>query len=552
MFDPGFLRWRYFGLAFIVHAIVVYFMISPVDEVFAEFGKWTVVMLLSYALMAIPFALAMRTPWITNDGRREFIALIVVGLVRGFAILDIGLLLDLPQVKPYLLRPLNSGIAVPLWFLMIRFIFGSRQDFQKLFHELYVRNIREKVAEILPSNKKLKDHEIDSIEEKVKKTLEPLRKQIEEVAGIELDNETLKKESLIIQSFIEDRLRPLSHELWRQQQIKPPKMNYLAFLWRLTFTTKSQFGLAIFPSFVYGIVSLTTITNFDFAWRHSLLNMAVQIIIYLAFEFAYQRIQSARNYLNLSAILLCAIVPAFMDEVFLGSLYQEVVPRLAEWVYIGWFLALSLAFSIAKSQTDYRKEIVGILLLDIESSPLVDKGQDKQLAEKYAKYLHGDIQSTLSSSQMQMMQASEKGDVELGKSAIEKMASVLRRDHYEYAIGEAISPIARFQQIIDAWDGIATIAIDVDDSDISDAALLKVSDVIEELVSNAIRHGQANVINVEVTVLEGNIQITIRDNGRPMEKGRKGLGSSLLKENSLGIVSMREGNQNVLELILPN
>jgi len=191
-------------------------------------------------------------------------------------------------------------------------------------------------------------------------------------------------------------------------------------------------------------------------------------------------------------------------------------------------------------------------LLDIESSPLVDKGQDKQLAEKYAKYLHGDIQSTLSSSQMQMMQASEKGDVELGKSAIEKMASVLRRDHYEYAIGEAISPIARFQQIIDAWDGIATIAIDVDDSDISDAALLKVSDVIEELVSNAIRHGQANVINVEVTVLEGNIQITIRDNGRPMEKGRKGLGSSLLKENSLGIVSMREGNQNVLELILPN
>jgi hypothetical protein len=504
-------------------------MISPVDEVFAEFGKWTVVMLLSYALMAIPFALAMRTPWITNDGRREFIALIVVGLVRGFAILDIGLLLDLPQVKPYLLRPLNSGIAVPLWFLMIRFIFGSRQDFQKLFHELYVRNIREKVAEIFPSNKKLKDHEIDSIEEKVKKTLEPLRKQIEKVAGIELDNETLKKESLIIQSFIEDRLRPLSHELWRQQQIKPPKMNYLAFLWRLTFTTKSQFGLAIFPSFVYGIVSLTTITNFDFAWRHSLLNMAVQIIIYLAFEFAYQRIQSARNHLNLSAILLCAIVPAFMDEVFLGSLYQEVVPRLAEWVYIGWFLALSLAFSIAKSQTDYRKEIVGILLLDIESSPLVDKGQDKQLAEKYAKYLHGDIQSTLSSSQMQMMQASEKGDVELGKSAIEKMASVLRRDHYEYAIGEAISPIARFQQIIDAWDGIATIAIDVDDSDISDVALLKVSDVIEELASNSIRHGGASEISVKISRVSDSTFVTYLDNGNRRSKGKPGLGSSLLK-----------------------
>jgi signal transduction histidine kinase len=168
-------------------------------------------------------------------------------------------------------------------------------------------------------------------------------------------------------------------------------------------------------------------------------------------------------------------------------------------------------------------------LLDIESSPLVDKGQDKQLAEKYAKYLHGDIQSTLSSSQMQMMQASEKGDVELGKSAIEKMASVLRRDHYEYAIGEAISPIARFQQIIDAWDGIATIAIDVDDSDISDVALLKVSDVIEELASNSIRHGGASEISVKISRVSDSTFVTYLDNGNRRSKGKPGLGSSLLK-----------------------
>jgi anti-sigma regulatory factor (Ser/Thr protein kinase) len=551
MFDPGFLKWRYFGLAFVVHAAVVYFMISPVEEVFSEFGKWTVVMFLSYGIMAIPFALAMRIPWITIDGRREFIALIIVGIVRGFAILDIGLLLDLPQVKPYLLRPLNSAIAVPLWFLMIRFIFGARKDFQSLFHELYVRNIRERVASLLPATKKLGEKEIDSIEAQVKQTLEPLKKVIEDISGAELDKETLKRESLIIQSFIEDRLRPLSHELWRQQQIKPPRLNYLTFLWRLTFKTKSQFGLAILPAFIYSIVGLTTITNFDFALQHSLLNLGIQSVIFLAFEFTYQRVQRLRNVLNLVAISLCAFIPAFVDEIFLGSLYSLPVPTFVESIGIGWFLSLTLAFSIAKAQTNYRKEMLSILVGDLERPISTNQQSQSHVAEKYAKYLHGDIQSTLSSSQMQLMQASESGDAELGKSAIEKMASLLRRDHHEYAIGDAISPFARFQQIIDAWDGIATIEVDVEEAEISEASLLKISEVIEELVSNAIRHGQANIIKVEIQSSSSDIAVSFIDNG-VVKRGRKGgMGTSLLNDQTFDFKTEQRSNGNQTTFKIP-
>jgi len=552
MFEPGFLKWRYFKVLFLFHAVVLYFMTTPLSNVFSNWFKWTIVLLVSYALMAIPFVIAMRIPWITADGRREFAALSVVGLVRGFGILDVGLLLDLPQVQPYLLRPLNSSVSVPLWFLIIRFIIGSQGEFQKLFHELYVRNIRDKVTSVIPINRNLRESEIESVEAQVRKTLEPLKKQIEEVSGIELDKESLKKESLIIQSFIEDRLRPLSHDLWRQQQINPPRLNYLNFLLRLLFTTKSQFGLAIFPAFIYVLVGLTTLIDFDFALRHSLLNLLVQVFIFLVFEFTYSRAKRLKNYLNIIAILLCAIVPAFLDEIFLGSIYSETIPAFVEFIGVGWFLALSLAFSVAKAQTDYRKEIIGILLKDIEQ-PFFDNQEDKiQIAEKYAKYLHGDVQSTLSSSQMQLIQASENDDVELGKSAIEKMASVLRRDHYEYAIGEAISPVARFQQIIDAWDGIATISIDLDDQEITDPVLLKISDLLEELASNAVRHGRAKNIMVMIEAKKSEVHVTVTDDGKPRKAGKPGLGSSLLGTQALefSVTTSPKGNVTTFKVMI--
>ena len=111
-----------------------------------------------------------------------------------------------------------------------------------------------------------------------------------------------------------------------------------------------------------------------------------------------------------------------------------------------------------------------------------------------------------------------------------------RRDHHYYVIGEAISPISKFQQIIDAWDGIATISVDVEDGEFSDATLLKVAEVIEELVSNAIRHGGATEISVRVALEDGSNRVNFFDNGKKRVKGKPGLGSSLLKSLTKNVV----------------
>jgi two-component sensor histidine kinase len=528
MFDPGFLKWRYFGIFFPVHAIIVLFLSAPANKVSSDLPKWMLVVVLSYAITAIPFALAMNSKWITDDGRREFVALIFIGMVRGFAILDVGLLLDLPQTKPYLLRPLNSAVNVPLWFMILRFLIGSRNEFKDLFNELYVRNIKDRVSKVLPAKGKLQENEIARIEERVLQTLEPLRKNIEELSGAEMSLEDLEREKIIIQSFIEEKLRPLSHDLWRQQRISPPKLHYVRNLFRITFVTKSQFGYAIVPSFIFGVVGASTFESFAFAWRHSLLHLIIQVIVFLGYEYLYERLLNFRKYLNLIAIFLCVSVPYAIDPIFLSSYPSTSANFWAEIVAAGWFLLLSLTFAVAKSQTDFRRDLINTLLIDLEKSASIN-GSDAELAGKYARYLHGDIQSTLSSTQMQLQQASDKDDLALGKSSIEKLASVLRRDHHDYAIGDAISPISKFQQIIDAWEGIATISIDVEEGRFSDVTLLKVSEVIEELVSNSIRHGGATEISVSLTSSGSDVSVEFQDNGSPRKAGKTGVGSAMMK-----------------------
>jgi signal transduction histidine kinase len=549
MLKAGFIKWKYLLYFFPIHFVIIIFLSTPIDKVFAEFPKWLFVVVTSYLIMAMVFALVMQFNSISSNGKREFIALIAIGAIRGFAILDIGLLLNLPQVKPYLLRPLNSAVTVPLSFLVLRHLIGSRREFKELFQALYVENIKVRLDHFTSEKAKIKESEIDQIEAKVLATLDPLRREIERVSGIQLSSSDLRKEVMIIQSFIEERLRPLSHDLWRAQKPEPPRLRYFESLYRLFFLTKSQFGYAIIPTFVFSVVAGSTIETFAFAWRHALIHLIVQVIVFLAFEFIYERSKYLQKYMNLTAVLMCISIPLFFDLLLMSN-YQTTPSNLgAEIVSIGWFLLLSLAFTVAKSQSDYRIELISILQKNLERDSILV--EDSQIAEQYAKYIHGDIQSTLSAAQMQLQTASDSGDLSLGKATIEKLASVLRRNHHDYVIGDAISPFAKFQQIIDAWDGIATISVDIEEGNFPDPSLLKVSQILEELVSNSIRHGKATEIYVSVrNVSDGNINVSFFDNGAPMKEGRAGLGSALLRQLALEFKSDRKNGTNIIEITL--
>ena len=533
MFDVGFIKWRYFLYFFPIHCFIVLFLSTPAAKVFGYFPQWLLVTLLSYGITAIAFALAMKIKWVMSDGRHEILALIFIGVIRGFAILDFGILLDLPQTTPYLLRPLNSAVNFPLWIFVLRYFIGYRQEFQNLFHELYVRNIRAKVDFSMGSRSSAKLSDLSRIEESVKETLTPLRENIERLVGGKISPEILRSEVLVIQSFIEQKLRPLSHDLWRQQKLRPPKMKYMESIFRLIFQTKSQFGYAIIPSFIFGVVAASTIDTFAFALEHSLIHLVFQTLVFVVFQIICERTTRGLGWINLGATSLAVMLPIIFDEFFMPSFPHTRVHTGAELVYTGWFLLLGLTFTIAKSQSDFRRELVGIMLSEIEKTSMQIQSEESRMAGQYAKYLHGDIQSTLTSTQMQLLQASQDEDEIAGQASIEKLAEVLRRDHHSYAISEEIAPVAKFQRIIDAWDGIAIVAIDIDESIVAQERLVVLSEIVEELTSNAIRHGRANEISVHIVGQADEIQVSFSDNGTPKKPGKKGVGTAMILSHAI-------------------
>ena len=105
MLKAGFIKWKYLLYFFPIHFVIIIFLSTPIDKVFAEFPKWLFVVVTSYMIMAMVFALVMQFNSISSNGKREFIALIAIGAISGFAILDIGLLLNYRKLSHISLGP---------------------------------------------------------------------------------------------------------------------------------------------------------------------------------------------------------------------------------------------------------------------------------------------------------------------------------------------------------------------------------------------------------------------------------------------------------------
>lgn len=523
----GLFDWRYYFWLIPLDVLVVLFLIAPRPLDFEALISWTFLALIAHALMAVPFAIFRSSEWIIGKLKYEVGAMVIVGIVRGFAILDIGLLMDLPQIEPYLLRPLNSAVAVPTWFVIIHFLVGSRREFTEDYRVLYLKLVRGNIARFDPKKAQLS---VKEIEQRVESVLEPLRLKIEALHGNKISPARLAEESLVIQSYVEEKIRPLSHELWQRKEVNVPRLSIYRLTFLTLFRTKLPIGLTIFPSAVYSLVSLSTFMPFSDALWHQATSTVSLLILHYVYNDFYKKFKN-RAIINSLALFLALFLPVFTSRILYSWVGMTEVPELGEFVGLLWFFFLLLSFGAALAVSKYHEEIMNVLRIQLND--LVTEAQPNESDEvsaRFAKYLHGEVQSELLSASMLLNQAAKEKNSRIGRRGIEKTAEILRRDHSKYVVGGKLTPEARMQKIIDAWAGIAEVEINLVGSGIiSEDRLSSLSDVIEELVSNSVRHGGASEISVNVSSTNNLLAVIYQDNGVRRGKGKPGLGSSLLK-----------------------
>ncbi len=173
-------------------------------------------------------------------------------------------------------------------------------------------------------------------------------------------------------------------------------------------------------------------------------------------------------------------------------------------------------------------------------SVLVNNKVVSALALEASRNLHGRVQTRLLSCAAAIDRASQTGDIDLLNSALVEVneifdaAALTQSDDPEVAMGQQLATISKH------WDGLchATITISAGLESLANKAAQDVAAVVEEALTNAVRHGRATEVEIGVEELGESIGITVSDNGLGLSDATPGLGTELIRLISNGNFSL--------------
>ncbi len=167
--------------------------------------------------------------------------------------------------------------------------------------------------------------------------------------------------------------------------------------------------------------------------------------------------------------------------------------------------------------------------------------QLSRLATEAAELLHGQVQTKLISCAAAIDQARASGNVEQFNRALLQARAILELPIEDRQVQLDATIEREIARKCNLWDGLCEIHCDISESlrDVTGVVADKVGRIIEEAISNAIRHGGATQIHISVhDNIPEIISITVADNGIGPQGGPQGLGSD--------IISRYSSNTNVL------
>jgi two-component sensor histidine kinase len=178
-------------------------------------------------------------------------------------------------------------------------------------------------------------------------------------------------------------------------------------------------------------------------------------------------------------------------------------------------------------------EIYASAALKEAISNIVKDEFKQSMSHQWATFIHGKILTRLAATSLKLEQAVTNRDVknlELGLTEISLVLSDPTREFEQKTIDLKTEISSR----LDPWEGLITIKIVIDPAlaDISNERVKDLGEVIEEIISNSVRHGGSQYISIDITsIVHPDIQVHIEDdaiNPIPLVPSRIGLGTKIL------------------------
>lgn len=453
-----------------------------------------------------------------------------LGFVKGVGTGAAGNAVNLDFATPgeVLLRGISAGLISGLTVPALAFVEYRRRQYQRDLDLLIAQDIQADLGEANAASNKGKTG--SSLAE-LREHLESLRQT---VSLAEYPFEMRSKLPIAIRELADDIVRPLSHKLWEIESrarndfslgtlaklalaAKPkPTAPYLAVFFivllvghQLEFSLTESFFRSIIGTAILGAIELISVW---FKPKHLPFRVFTEVV-----------------WMSLAVLLINLINSTIFSSSLDQSNFDSTIALLI------WLLELRFIFGVFSAANQAHNTIQAQLksaIGTIRRKSMAEAAADRFKNRSLANLLHGQVQNSLLSASLRLESGSvSKHELQVEiDSLIKLLDTPIRIGANQLSQGVPFSQ--GMQEITHRWRGFAAISFNNFSiiSEVPDLNTNLLLELLEEAVANAVRHGLADSVVVELDSTPKNrLSISVIDNGVGPRAGKFGLGSALFE-----------------------
>ena len=507
--------------------------IAPEINTKPLFLAWLAISFLGHASVA-PFVIYFNGKF----GRKTHIFFgFCMGAVRGATVNLTAPILRVEDPLPFAIRVLASSLSVAYALIFAGIVISIWTKFDSDLRQL-LKNAVELGASEPKSDDSKRTLEISESRVNIRQVLAELNEYIVLTSNGGDSSRTLKEQANAIDRLINRHIRPHSAERWRNAELIWPKIRP----WDVLRESISKTKLPIIATIFFTLpISLSG----QFAKGSFITGAVIQstaivlqvLLVKIAERLARETKKAVRNQnLVIFAGVFLVILPIlillsyFFDldtYTSVGHLLQIHTSSMLTFMFIA--LICSIVITVQENR-DNALDLLEDIVSKQALSKMIQGGVASSAESEYAQYLHAEVQSQLMACKLLLLKAAESDFTLMSPEVTQKVLDRLELLNQPYEKLPDRIPSARLHEFQKTWEGLAKIYFTLP-SELSKVSRNGeiITQLIEELIVNAIRHGKAKSITVSATIVDGYCIISVLDDGQIKSTKKPGLGSTLFE-----------------------
>ena len=463
-----------------------------------------------------------------------FIGQSVRGLVLGFSVVNLGFTDD-PQLS---FRIVSGGIFISVILSIVAISVAVYDIHSNLVRDLETRTIElESIRESMEDRLQVAE---DNLRTFAVQTISPRITEIDgQLAALKSGGDkglALKQ----LQDYVDDELRPFSHQIARDslssfvsnstkqdvRQFRIPRHVNVAnsvrpfvstLLFEVTLVAAAQRTMTVVE-----VLPATLFTTLFF----------VSYFVLIRKIFAGQELASLPG--TIVGLTFFAIVGPL--SLTISELLGLAIPdhiKIAV-IFIGLiFGSVNFGFTLLTSQRTELANQLGEAIEQLGSVVSILRQREWIVRRRVSYVMHGSLQSSLNAAVLKLGASSNPSGemIDQIRSEISQALDRIwqdRSDDYSFAKAQ--------QEITNVWEGTVQVNWKLADGvsqalDTNPTTAECLGEVVREAVSNASRHGGADLVKIQISIEDKRVLVTVLDNGSSTNTEKtQGLGSELMSD----------------------